>query len=182
MLDRLLPGDELKFFSLDLADDARARVKVYTVHRSATRQAISRALSAAPSFSPTAFDAYWKTIARTNGPFSGWPISTYVSLVSGDDAPSSSTVHFPTRAYATSDRVVYERVCELLEGADQATYRRAIAAFAGRPLEAGTGMHAYVSLGQEHGRARVTVYLASEAYPPKADEVLPSIASSSCQR
>ena len=164
LTDGLLPNEELKFFSLDLDHDPRARVKLYGVQRGATRSSIAQALAAAPSFEPGAFDDFWRQIAGSDGPFSGWPVSTYLSLISGDQKPSSATVHFPTRAYAKSDRVIYERVCGLLHGADLATYQRAIAAFAHRPLEAGSGMHAYVSLGQGAGQSRICVYLACEAY------------------
>jgi DMATS type aromatic prenyltransferase len=165
----LQPNEELKFFSLDLDRDPRARVKLYSVQRGATRESVARALAEAPSFDPAAFEHFWRHIAGSDGPFSGWPVSTYHALVTGDELPSSATVHFPTRAYAAHDRDNYERVCGLLQGHDLEVYRRAIAGFARRPLQAGSGMHAYVSLGQEQGRSRVTVYLACEAYALASD-------------
>ena len=160
----LLPNEELKFFSLDLDDGPRARVKVYAIQRGATRESIGRVLRSAAGFSQAGFDTFWEAIPQADGPFVGWPVSTYLSLVSGDVRPSASTVHFPTRAYTASDLATHQRVCQLLTGADLVAYQRAITAFAERPLAAGTGMHAYVSFGQERGASRITVYLACEAY------------------
>ena len=160
----LMQNEELKFFSLDLDDGPQARVKVYTVQRAATRGSIARVLRAAAGFSQESFDAFWNAIPQEDGPFLGWPVSTYVALVSGDARPSSATVHFPTRAYTVSDHAASERLRTLLEGDARLTYERAIATFAERPLEIGRGILAYVSLGQECGASRITVYLACEAY------------------
>jgi DMATS type aromatic prenyltransferase len=161
---RLLPNEQLKFFSLDLDDEPRARVKVYTVQQGATRESIARVLNGAEGFSREVFDAFWDSVPESDGPFSAWPVSTYLSLESGDEKPSSSTVHFPTRAYISNDRITRQRLCRTLKGADLRAYELALAGFAERPLEDGSGIHAYVSLGQDRGLARVTVYLACEAY------------------
>lgn len=167
-------GDELKFFSLDLDDrHGAARVKVYKAHHAATRRTIAAELAAARDHNPGAFAAFWDGIVGSNGPFLGLPLTTYLSLVEGDDLPSTATVHFPIRDYADNDEDVFERVRRFLrasDGAASALYERAIAAFATRALDAGVGMHSYVAFRSHRGEPRLTMYLSPEVYatvPPR---------------
>lgn len=160
----LRPGDEIKFFSLDLDASSAARVKIYKIHREATRQDIEAELGRARCYEPGVLTRFFRTVAGSEGPFCNLPLSTYLALRAGDERPSSCTVHFPTRAYADDDEVVRERVSSFLGEPARATYQRALQAFARRPLKDGIGLHAYVALGLEEKAARVTVYLAPEAY------------------
>ena len=68
--------------------------------------------------------------------------------------------------YAADDRVARERIYGYLRsrGLDADLYDRALGAAAHRPLEAGTGLHSYVSLRTGVRPPRVTVYFAAELY------------------
>ena len=156
--------DELKFFSLDLEDGEAARVKVYKAHHRATRRDIETSLRVARDYRPEAADGFWRDVVGHEGPFLGLPPTTYLSLTSDDDRPSTATLHFPVRAYAPSDRAVKERLSRFLSGADREAYERAITAFATRPLEDAAGMQSYVSFRHHRAAPRITVYLAPEAY------------------
>jgi DMATS type aromatic prenyltransferase len=167
-------GDELKFFSLDLDDPADARVKVYKVHHDAVRADIEAELKQARDYRPELLSSFFDTIAASDGPFIRLPVSTYLSLTSAEESPTTATIHFPVRAYADSDERVYQRVCAFLDGDDRALYQRAITAFARRPLAHGIGMQSYVSIRMHRGARRVTVYLAPELYevvPPRPTAV-----------
>jgi DMATS type aromatic prenyltransferase len=156
--------DELKFFSLDLRASPCARVKIYKVHHRATRSDIEAELNAGVLGSREDLLSFFDAFATADASFRCVPLSTYLSLTSEADRPTTATVHFPVRAYTESDQVVYDRVRALLQGSDRAIYERAIAAFAARPLNAGVGMHTYVSLRQHTGPRRITIYLAPELY------------------
>jgi len=160
----LRTADELKFFSLDLDDSPRARVKIYKVHHDASRMDIERELSAARDHTPGAIASFWRAVAPGDGPFRGLPISTYLALTSEDERPTTGAVHFPVRDYWRDDRVIQERTADFLEGVDRDIYLRGLNAFAARPLEEGVGLQSYVSLRQHRGARRVTVYLSLEAY------------------
>jgi DMATS type aromatic prenyltransferase len=156
--------DEIKFFSLDIDDSAAARVKVYKLHFEATRGDIERELASARDHVPGALESFWRAVAGSDGPFRGLPISTYLALTTEQDQPTTGAVHFPVRDYWESDRVIHDRVAELLDDVDRDFYQRGMRAFAGRRLEDGIGMQSYVSLRHHRGHRRVTVYLALEAY------------------
>jgi len=164
-------GHEHRFFSLDLDASETARSKVYKVHHNATRADVEAELAVASARAPEALDRFWTVIAGGDGPFSGLPISTYLSLRAADHAPSSATLHFPVRSYVDSDATAQTRVRRYLSEPMGRVYDRALEGFAARPLEAGVGMHAYVSIGLEGGSPRTTIYLALEGYqvaPPRA--------------
>jgi len=103
-------------------------------------------------------------MAESPGPYARRPVFTCLSFVEGSARPQIATVHFPVRPYAGHDGAVRERVLRYLHPEGVATYERAIAAFARRPLAAGVGMHSYVSLRINKGRKRLTVYLVSELF------------------
>ena len=165
------PSDRYKFFSIDLAGSAEARVKTYKVHPGATRAEIENELAAATAYTPGLLDPFWRIIAAGDGPFDGLPSSTYLSWRSGDGPrPSSGTLHFPLRAHVDDDQVAHDRVRRFLPESDRAIYESAVRAFARRPLAAGVGLHAYVSQAIDRGAPRATIYLAPEGYsvaPPR---------------
>jgi DMATS type aromatic prenyltransferase len=156
--------DELKFFSLDLDRSSEARVKIYKAHHHATRHDIERELSRARSYDRNAVSDFWQAIVGHDGPFCDLPITTYLSLTTGDDRPSTTTAHFPVRAYANHDQDVRERLRRFLRGSDRTIYERAILGFAERRLADGVGMHSYVSIRPDPGSRHVTIYLAHEGY------------------
>jgi DMATS type aromatic prenyltransferase len=156
--------DELSFFSLDLHDSADARVKIYKVHYRATRADIEAELAAAELGPLDGLGNFWNAMVGREGPFDDLPMSTYLSLTSEADRPTTGTLHFPVRAYSANDKSVYDRTLTLLDHRERAIYERAIGTFARRPLATGVGMHSYVSYRQHRGRQRITVYLTPELY------------------
>jgi DMATS type aromatic prenyltransferase len=156
--------DELRFFSLDLDPSSDARVKIYKVHHAAARSDIECELAVAQHASPQALSEFWQAFAPGSDVCRGLPISTYLSLTSDSEQPTTATMHFPVRGYAQTDQQIYERVCAFLRGPECGAYQRAIAAFATRPLDAGIGMQSYVSLRQHAGPRRITIYLSPELY------------------
>lgn len=164
-------GDgELRFFSLDLSSGPEARAKVYRVHYNSTREEIEAWLRCVPSFSSELVEEFWRTISGPEERFTRRPVSTYLSLNSDDQHPSTGTIHFPVRSYATDDLEVRDRVRSFLTGDDLECYERTIEAFAQRPLSTGVGLHSYVAMRLHPGSRHVTVYLSPEAYrvePPR---------------
>ncbi|MFO7563399.1 MAG: tryptophan dimethylallyltransferase family protein [Enhygromyxa sp.] len=162
---------ELRFFSLDLSASTTARAKVYRVHYNSTREEIEAWLKCVPSFSPEAVDEFWRTISGPEERFSRRPVSTYLSLDSKDQHPSTGTIHFPVRSYANDDFEVRERVRKFLSSEDLELYERALDTFANhRPLSAGIGLQSYVAMRLHPGERHVTIYLSPEAYtiePPR---------------
>jgi hypothetical protein len=158
------PDDELWYFSLDLAAREGARVKVYTAHHRATAARIERAVSTVRAYVPGQATAFCSAMAESEGPYSARPVATCLSFVVGCSTPTTGTVHFPVRTYATDDLAVRDRVVRYLNPAGARVYRRAIDAFADRRLEDGVGMQTYAALRLTHGPEHLTVYLAPEVY------------------
>jgi hypothetical protein len=94
--------------------------------------------------------------------------------VDGEPTPRACTVHVPIRAYAGNDAVARDRIEAVLASLaiSAAPYHAAIEALAERPLSAGVGLHAWVSLRMEETGPRVSLYLSAEAMSvelPRAD-------------
>jgi DMATS type aromatic prenyltransferase len=162
---------ELRFFSLDLSSAREARAKVYRVHYNSTREEIDGWLRCVPGFSPELVSEFWEKLSGTEERFCRRPVSTYLSLNSKDQHPSTGTIHFPVRSYAKDDLEVRDRVRSFLTDEDLDLYERALDVFATRPLSAGLGLHAYVAMRLHSGPRHVTIYLSPEAYeiePPRA--------------
>jgi hypothetical protein len=157
-------NDELKFFSLDLDAAPGARIKVYKAHHRATRHRIEAGLCAIPGYRPGVLAPLFRTVAESDGPFRGLPVTSYLALTSGNDEPVAGAVHFPIRDYVANDQVAYNRIRTLMPERDRTAYGHAIDAFAGRRLENGVGMHAYVAVSIHKGSRRITIYLSPEGY------------------
>lgn len=157
-------GSEFRFLSLDLEADPTARLKVYRVHHDSTRAEIESWLRNIPGYDQSGLDRFWSTVAGPSSRFTGMPISTYVSLDSRSALPTSGTIHFPVRSYASDDLEVQERLRAFLTPQEYQTYETALAAFATRPLDAGVGLHSYVSVRLHRGKRHVTFYLSPEVY------------------
>ena len=172
------PEDEIKYFSLDLAENAGARVKVYTAHHGAYSPDLEHALSYARDYVPGEATRFCRAMTGGDGPFGGRPVLTCLSFVDGNPMPTTGTLHIPVRAYADNDLVARDRIIEYLDQESASVYSKALEAFANRPLGDGVGMQAYASLRQQSGARRVTVYLATELYDVAVPQSvpLPSIA------
>jgi DMATS type aromatic prenyltransferase len=165
--------DEFVYFSLDLAADHKARVKVYLRHRDATPAELESALSAARNYEPGDAIEFCQAMAPAQTSFSQKSAITCFSLIEGDDAhPSSGTLYLPISNYATDDRVVCDRLdlYFIQHGLPVSVYQSMLQSLATRPLAAGIGMHSYTSLRREQQQRRVGVYINPEVnavQPPK---------------
>lgn len=156
--------DVTLYFSLDLASSEHARVKAYTGHHGCTAERVEGVLRAARGYVPGQITEFCKAMGGPYERYDARPVQTCLSFTAGSAAPTSGTVYFPVRSYADSDLEVRDRVLGYIQPEGAAIYRRALQAFANRPLEDGVGMQSYVSLRQGWSRRRMTVYLAPEGY------------------
>ncbi|PRQ03971.1 tryptophan dimethylallyltransferase family protein [Enhygromyxa salina] len=164
MLDGTDERCEFRFFSLDLARTEDARVKVYRVHHNSTRSQIESWLRCIPGYPAEMIEEFWDTLAGSQQRFTGLPISSYLSLDSRSERPSSGTIHFPVRSYVADDLEVNHRLRWFLNEDEFDIYDRALSDFATRPLADGSGLHSYVALRIHPGPRHVTIYLSPEAY------------------
>jgi len=163
--------DELAFFSIDLTPRQAARVKVYTTHHEATFDELAAVLRAVPD-DPAEVQRFHQVITADR-PYIGRPPVTSLAFVEGRSEPVEATVHLPIRAYVAHDEEARGRIRAALapRAGELAAYDRVMAAFAARRLDAGVGMHTYISRCRHRGGARHTLYLSPEAYrvmPPRA--------------
>jgi DMATS type aromatic prenyltransferase len=157
--------DELMYFSLDLASHDSARVKVYFRHHRATASDLERVVGGAGNAEPGEIRAFCAAVLGHDGPYlARAPVSCW-SFATGSE-PSGATVYAPIAYYVRDDGEARARIRRWLDraGIEPTGYERAIAAFARRPLEAGVGMHSYVSFKRDRGVPKLTAYLAPEAY------------------
>lgn len=157
--------DELVYFSLDLADHERARVKVYFRHHRATADDVERALAPAGSTAPGEIRAFCAAMLGDLGPYLPRPLVSCWAFA-GNSEPSGATLYAPIAYYVHDDAEARRRVLRWMDQSGIAPdgYDRALSAFARRPLDAGVGMHSYVSFKRDSGGPRLTTYLAPEAY------------------
>ncbi|MFG2036969.1 tryptophan dimethylallyltransferase family protein [Dactylosporangium sp. NPDC048998] len=165
-------GDRLTFFALDLHDGPHARVKLYVTHHDTEVEDAVRAAGAVDGVDLKAL-AEFCTVARGGPrPFDGRPLVGSYTLTEGVDTPVGYSVYVPIRSYVHDDEEARDRVVALLarHGFDSSAFDRAVTAVTQRPLRAGVGLIAHVSLRLGPPRPGVTVYLSAEAYqvaPPR---------------
>jgi DMATS type aromatic prenyltransferase len=162
--------DALTFFSIDLTPRPEARVKVYTAHHAATLDDLMAVLRAAPD-DPAELARFYQ-VTTSGRPHIGRPPITSLAFTAGRRAPIEATLHVPIRAYVAHDEEARDRIRAALATRAHAlsVYDRVIAAFAARRLDAGVGMHSYVSRCTYQGGSRHTIYISPEAYrvmPPR---------------
>ncbi len=145
------PRDDLRYFCLDLS--ANPRVELRLDHH---------------DVSMTDLDGGAAQLceALAGGRLSGVTPATCLTLAPGRPAQVSSVAYLPLRAAVESDRVARDRLRALMKqvGVPAEPYDRALEAFAHRPLEAGGGLHAGVSLERGAEGPRVCVHFAPEAF------------------
>ncbi|HEU4732295.1 MAG TPA: tryptophan dimethylallyltransferase family protein, partial [Kofleriaceae bacterium] len=156
--------DELVYFSLDLADHERARVKVYFRHHQASIGDLERVVGGAGGEAGEV-GAFCATVLGHTGPYRPRPVVSCWAFTGGSE-PSGATLYAPIAYYVRDDAEARNRIRRWMDRAEieRDGYERALAAFARRPLESGVGMHSYVSFKRDRGLPRLTVYLAPEAY------------------
>ena len=168
--------DEVGIVCLDLTKDDEARVKIYIRHHCATAQDIDVFARATGEHEPEQVAAFYRILAENEGPFLGKPALTQVALISErPDRPASTTLTFPIGKYVKNDAIACERIKRCLTTFDLPVdaYTRALQAFALRPLDERSGIHAHVTLRRLKSGPRVGVYFASEAYVVTAEATRP---------
>ncbi|MBX3155172.1 MAG: iron-containing redox enzyme family protein [Deltaproteobacteria bacterium] len=160
--------DELVYFSLDLVEGERARVKVYFRHHHATADDLERVVGRFGGVGPGEVRAFLEQVLGDAGPYLARPPVSCWTFASGGAAatPSGSTLYAPVAYFVRDDAEASGRISRWLgaQGLDAAAYERCVSAFARRPLGDGVGLHSYVSWKRDAGAPKVTCYLAPEAY------------------
>lgn len=159
--------DRLAFFALDLHDSPSARTKVYVAQHDASAADAVRSAGAVDGIDTEAVGEFCALAAGGAGPFVGdRPLVSSYTFLQGADRPVGFSLYVPIRSHVANDAEAYERVLVLLTryGYDTTVIERAVAAVADRPLEAGRGLIAHVSLRLGAPRPGMTVYLSSEAF------------------
>ncbi|MDQ3406466.1 MAG: tryptophan dimethylallyltransferase [Actinomycetota bacterium] len=162
--------DRYSFFALDLDDSPKSRVKVYVSHLDATIRDAQYAASAGRAvhgMDVIDLADFCDIASGGDDTFGGRPLVSAYTFLSGDSAqPSGYSLYVPIRDYVSDDEAALHRVRRLMDryGLDASTLERAIGAVTSRPLAAGVGLIAHVSLRIGPPRPGVTVYLSAEAY------------------
>lgn len=157
--------DRLTFFALDLHDGPQARVKLYVSHHDADAADAARAATVVDGVDPDEV-ADFCLAAGGGARFDRRPLVGSYTLAGGTDQPVGYSVYVPIRDYVDDDLQARDRVAAALvrHGFGTAALHRCIAAVSRRPLGAGVGLIAHVSLRLGAPRPGVTVYLSAEAY------------------
>ncbi|MEV1049498.1 tryptophan dimethylallyltransferase family protein [Streptomyces sp. NPDC049916] len=162
------PGYDVPFLlSLDLADDPAARVKVYFRHFGTDAEELATVLKAYPGFEPGEVGALCRTLTDGRRHFSVQPPVTCLSLfdVRTLERPPA-TLYLPLWTYAEHDGEVRQRIHRALAAQPRALrrYDSVLAGIAHRRLDAGTGIHNYLSWQPGRPCPRVKVYLSPEMH------------------
>jgi hypothetical protein len=158
--------DELKYFALDLTDEARARVKIYVRHHAASPEELEYASLPAHSHQPGETLDFVRAMRGGSARLHARAAFTCSSFIGDfDDRPAATTVYVPVCAYARDDEKVRQRVRRYLveRGGDPGLYDSILRAYANRPLDTGVGMQSWAALRRQDEQTRLTVYLATEA-------------------
>jgi DMATS type aromatic prenyltransferase len=170
--------DEFVYFSLDLAAHTQARVKVYLRHHDATPAELESALSAARNYVSGDATEFCQAMAPGQTSFAQKPVITSFAFIKGyNSVPWSGTLHLPISNYAADDRVVCDKIdlYFIQHGFPVSVYQSALKSFAKRKLEAGIGMHSYISLRREQQDRLVTIYLNPEVNAVKPPQELTTV-------
>ncbi len=161
---RQTADDEIRYFALDLVGGEAARAKVYFYQRGVTAEHLERMAAIQPGYERGQMTEFCRAMTGSTGPYTEFPLCTYLSFVSGIPAPTEVAVQIPIRYYAANDAVARDRIVGWMRarGLAPATYERALSALAPRELTAGAGLNTYASLRM--GTDRLTVYLATELF------------------
>ncbi len=160
-------ADRFSFFALDLDDGPLSRVKLYVSHDSAESGTVERAAGAVAGVNPLLVREFLTAAGGGTGPYAGRPLISSYSFVEADAGrPGNYSLYLPIRDYVPDDAAARERVLAHFAraGLPAAELDRAIAAVTDRPMAAGVGLIAHVSLRLGRFGTGTTVYLSSEAY------------------
>ncbi|WP_394841782.1 hypothetical protein LZC95_32485 [Pendulispora brunnea] len=175
--DHELSGDEIRYFSLDLVEPARARTKVYVYPAGATAWDLERLASLRKSYVPGEVTEFCRAMTGSTGPYVDRAVCVYFAFTGTDPNPSDVTIQVPMAAYVQDDEVARDRILRYFRarGLPTTAYERALSAVSQRPLGSGRGLHTYVSLRTGRQPLHLTVYFAAELYgvqqPPRIESV-----------
>ncbi len=157
--------DSLVFFSLDLSDHRDARVKVYITHSKPTVEHLESLMTVCPNYVSGEAHRFCQTMMGSNITFGSRSPLTCFAFTSGNDAPPFNvTLQLPLRDYVDNDAIAKQRIENFLSSTDRKIYKTILAAIADRPLEAGVGLHSFVSFTRYKGQPRTALYFALEGY------------------
>jgi hypothetical protein len=159
--------DEVKYFSLDLVDDARARVKVYFSHRNVDVDFLEMMLARAPGYVPGTAESFCRKLSGGRFSFDALPVQTCYSFVGA--AVDDVALHFPVRSYARHDGEALERVSGFLNEPHRSQYRELLTALTGDPSRR-RGVQTYASLWAGRQPRELTVYLSPQLYASADDD------------
>ena len=158
--------DELRFVSLDLGVEERARVKVYAFHYDVTAEYLEQVASFARSHEAGLVTAFCKIATGGEGALlaSRQP-GTCLAFVAGEATPRTCTVHVPIRAFAGDDVTAHSRVLLSMAelGVAEGPFQRAIDTVAQRPLDRTSGVVAWAAIRTGMTDPKMNVYLAPGA-------------------
>lgn len=158
--------DELKYLSLDLSDDMRARVKLYVCHHQVRPEELERSFAVAPTHRAGDAQRFCTMIAPQVTCFDRKPISSCLAFVGGKTGPHTVTMHLPIAHYTESDAVASQRITSFMtqHGLDQLAHKRVLKTLARQPLQQSSGIQSYASYRRQDGDVRLTVYLSPELF------------------
>lgn len=156
--------DEIRYFAVDLAGGEAARAKVYFYQRGVTTEHLERMAATQPGYAHGQMTDFCRAMTGSTGPYTEFPLCTYLSFVGGRAAPTEVAVQIPIRFYVDDDGVARDRIAGWMRerGLAHDVYERALSALAPRELAAGAGLNTYASLRM--GTDRLTIYLATELF------------------
>jgi DMATS type aromatic prenyltransferase len=165
------PSVKVRLLCLDLEETAAARFKVYVDPNGATLEDLEWIAQWSPAYVRGEISDFCRAITGSGGPYwLGQQVTRlpmfYLAFTRNDPTPSDVTLQLPVRFYVPDDAVATARIAEYMRSrrVDSAAYERAVRAVAYRPLRAGAGLNAWVSLRTGTDPAFITVYLSAELY------------------
>ncbi|CAI7615252.1 unnamed protein product [Penicillium crustosum] len=175
LLESIMTGDDYPiYFSLGLSPNPEdAEVKVYVAHCGASATQIAQKhVKMDPNSSVRAIELFYSIMAGGSlGPYRGKPgLSCFHFKNKDPSRPAARTVLYPMDSYAVNDAEAQQRIEMYMDAISapqlyRERYRNAISAVQRRPLEAGRGIHSWVSMKEKlDGTRSNTFYLSAELY------------------
>lgn len=156
--------DQIRYFSLDLSDEADARIKIYLTHHNSTIADLEQLVGFSRHHVSGEAAEFCRAASGGATRYDGLPVQTCYAFVGDELVPDTVTLHFPVRAYAKNDQVAMERIAALIPSSCRAPYARMMSHFVNHDLTASTGAQTYVSYRRADEHQRVTVYISPNAY------------------
>ncbi|PYI05120.1 hypothetical protein BO78DRAFT_387995 [Aspergillus sclerotiicarbonarius CBS 121057] len=181
LLETILTGDDFPiYFALGLSPNPEdAEVKVYVAHVGASATQIAhKHVQMDPNASVHAIEQFYSVMAGGSlGPYRGKPGLSCFHFKNADPSrPAARTILYPMDTYAANDAEAQQRIETYMDVIQapplyRETYRKAISAVQRRPLEAGRGIHSWVSMKEKRdGKRSNTYYLSAELYGCLVDD------------